>query len=100
MKTALVVSFYKSSNIGDLALSNAIDVIVSKCGYNVLRYNFTDGSRVDGSLSSSTKTILPSQHSQSAVKLFKAMLIMAMRNIIGDVNLCLLLSVLSLLDSL
>jgi len=40
MKTALVISFYESSNLGDLALSATIDQIVKQSGYELIRYDF------------------------------------------------------------
>ncbi|MBU5343510.1 polysaccharide pyruvyl transferase family protein [Caldifermentibacillus hisashii] len=40
MKKAIVVSFYKSNNIGDLALSKSIKDIVLKSGYEVTSYDF------------------------------------------------------------
>lgn len=40
MRKVIVVSFFKSNNLGDLALSNAIENLVIEKGYDVVKYDF------------------------------------------------------------
>ncbi|WML41537.1 polysaccharide pyruvyl transferase family protein [Neobacillus sp. OS1-2] len=42
MGKVIIISFFKSNNIGDLALSNAIETIISKQGFNVKKYDFAN----------------------------------------------------------
>ncbi|MDP3358415.1 MAG: polysaccharide pyruvyl transferase family protein [Lutibacter sp.] len=47
MKKAIIISFYESSNLGDLELSSSIDKILKDKDYNLTRYNFTTGIRFE-----------------------------------------------------
>jgi polysaccharide pyruvyl transferase WcaK-like protein len=47
MKKAIVISFFESSNIGDLELSSSIDIILKSKAYTITKYNFTSGIRVE-----------------------------------------------------
>lgn len=50
MKKALVISFFKSSNLGDLALSNSIENLINDKGYEILKYDFTTATRVTNNI--------------------------------------------------
>lgn len=49
MKKAFLVSFYNSSNLGDLELSSSIDKLIVDKGYEILKYDFTSGEKYPNS---------------------------------------------------
>ncbi|MGG3497069.1 polysaccharide pyruvyl transferase family protein [Peribacillus simplex] len=46
MSKALVISFFKSNNLGDLALSEAMENLISSKGLEIIKYDFGTVSRV------------------------------------------------------
>lgn len=59
MKTALVISFYKSNNLGDLALSKTIDQIIESSEYKLIRYDFSTGPVISQSTVGNKETDVP-----------------------------------------
>ncbi|MGH2317019.1 polysaccharide pyruvyl transferase family protein [Planococcus sp. SE5232] len=59
-KKAVVVSFFNSSNLGDLALSLAIENLVKKNGYEIIKYDFPTTSKIGNNIEETTfnETIL------------------------------------------
>ena len=49
MKKAVVVSFFKSNNIGDIALSNSIQYLINNKGYELIKYDFVTVERIANS---------------------------------------------------
>lgn len=68
MNVALIVSFYESSKLGDLALSATIDQIVMESGYDLIRYDFCNCRHPRQRESSSTVAFLASIPFMSVVK--------------------------------
>ena len=64
MKKALVISFFKSNNLGDLALSSAIEKLISDKGYKILKYDFTTATRVTKIITELSSNIQPKEKSK------------------------------------
>lgn len=81
MKKALVISFFKSNNLGDLALSSAIEKLISDKGYKILKYDFTTATRVTKIITELSSNIQPKEKSKlklllrSIIRVIKKLLI-------------------------
>lgn len=84
MKTALVISFYKSENLGDLALSKTIDQIIKNSGYGLLRYDFSTGPTMFQNTCGNEKNNVPQR--QKLVRIISRFIKRILVIFIGEVN--------------
>lgn len=80
MKKALVISFFKSSNLGDLSLSNSIEKLISDKGYEILKYDFTTTTRITKNITELSSNIQPEE--KSKLKLILRPIIRAIKKIL------------------
>lgn len=88
MKKALVISFFKSNNLGDLALSSAIEKLISDKGYKILKYDFTTATRVTKIITELSSNIQPKE--KSKIKLLLRSIISVIKKLLiyfyGEIN--------------
>ena len=79
MRKAIIISFYKSSNIGDTELSRSIDSLINENNFEFIRYDFISGERFyDEGLSKNVS------HSGNGTFRLKSRLKKIVHRILGD----------------